>query len=261
MDLSESDVKAVVAWGSLSYALGFVTVMLHTWRLGFPVLELLSAVYVWVGLPLTIVAFFSKYLARYFAARGAKFGNELRTSWEHLTGDVRRDAQIASQSFAVVVSLLPMLGIFRSLLERLIQRAGVQTTVTSERALKYLQRLGAVLQGLSAIRKLLQTVELAGLIVGGIWLYVWVAYPLIPQSLGGGRPTTVRLVILTEKASAFLPDLQDPGAKPVLDGMKTAMTSKMKLLYTTKDNYYLSSQTGSRVSLSKDAVAGVVWNP
>ena len=66
MSFNENDIKTAVAWGSLSYAFGFVTVMLHTWRLGFPVLELLSGVYIWIGLPLAIFAFFLKCLFRYF---------------------------------------------------------------------------------------------------------------------------------------------------------------------------------------------------
>src|SRR5262245_34827949 len=108
LELSEGDVKTIVAWGSLSYAFGFVTVMLHTWRLGFPVLDLLSAVYVWVGLPLTLVAVFSKQLVRYFTTKGRELGNELRTSWQHLTGDVQKNAQSASESLAALVSVLPV---------------------------------------------------------------------------------------------------------------------------------------------------------
>lgn len=261
VELSEGDVKAVVAWGSLSYAFGFATVMLHTWRLGFPVLELLSAVYVWVGLPLTLVVVFSKQLVRYFAAKGLALGNELRTSWEHLAGDVQKDARSISQSFVALVSVLPIFRLFRSSLERLIERASLDTAVKSERAARTLRRLTGLLRGMSTLADLMRTINLAILIVVGMFLYVWVGYPLIPQSLGGGQPATVRLLILTDKASAFLPQLQDAGAPAVIDGVKTALTAKMQLLYATKDNYYLSTQAGMRLSLSKDTVAGVVWNP
>src|SRR5262249_22087715 len=59
-------VEQVVTWASVSYAAGFFVVLLHTWRLGLPVLDLVQAVYVWIGLPLAAFAYFWNWPWRYF---------------------------------------------------------------------------------------------------------------------------------------------------------------------------------------------------
>jgi hypothetical protein len=82
----EDWVKSVLAWGSLSYACGFVTVTAHTWRLGLPVIQLIEPIYVWIGLPVAVVAFFSKKLYLYFRVRGSSVAEQLRTSSQLLAG-------------------------------------------------------------------------------------------------------------------------------------------------------------------------------
>ncbi len=55
-------VEIFLAWGSVAYAAGFVTVLAHTARLGIPIIEILKPLYIWIGLPLAIVLFSIKWL-------------------------------------------------------------------------------------------------------------------------------------------------------------------------------------------------------
>src|SRR5262245_12223709 len=52
-------IDRVLTYGAVSYGFGFLVVMLHTWRLGLPVISLADPIYVWLGLPFAIVAFYA----------------------------------------------------------------------------------------------------------------------------------------------------------------------------------------------------------
>jgi len=94
------------------------------------------------------------------------------------------------------------------------------------------------------------------------YYYVWHIYPMIPQTLGGGRPRIVKLLVAAEKASAIAPYINDQqSAADNAPTAKSVMTPKLNLLYITNGHYYLQSQSGVRLSLSAGAVEGVVWNP
>jgi hypothetical protein len=83
---SESAIKTVLAWGSLSYAFGFFTVTLHTSTLGLPMIELMQPVYIWVGLPLAGVAFFANRILKYFRRKSVDLATEFRSMLEVLKG-------------------------------------------------------------------------------------------------------------------------------------------------------------------------------
>src|SRR5438128_2625054 len=106
---TETGVKSIIAWASISYAFGFATVTLHTYRLGLPVLEVLSAVYIWIGLPLALVAFFGRSLALFFKARALGRATQLRESWRNLTSEVdEEDLDIVAASFRIMVTFFPL---------------------------------------------------------------------------------------------------------------------------------------------------------
>ena len=55
-----------------------------------------------------------------------------------------------------------------------------------------------------------------------------------------------------------------PGIEPDTDRdvkARTLMTDSIYLLYSTADHYYVEGPEGSRMSLNKRAVEGVIWNP
>jgi hypothetical protein len=47
--------------------------MLHTYRLGLPVVELIEPIYIWVGLPLAVVLYFIGQLLAAFRATRRNF--------------------------------------------------------------------------------------------------------------------------------------------------------------------------------------------
>ena len=132
----------------------------------------------------------------------------------------------------------------------------------SHRATRTLSRFASLLRGLQALIGFFRLVNVALVCVIGIYMYVWIVYPLIPQSFGGGAPTTVRLLVNTQKIPADIPGL--PGIDAATDRKVTASTSvtdPLQLLYSTADHYYVEGPVGQRVSLSKSAIEGVIWNP
>ena len=260
---TESDVKTVLAWASISYAFGFATVTLHTYRLGLPVLEILSAVYIWIGLPLATVAFFSKRLARLVKAAAVKRATVLRESWVKATEQTdEKDLNVVAMAFSFVATVLPPLSLLEPSLTRLVERANIGDSKGAKRAALYLKRLAALVTGARAVFDLAYILYALLTAIFLVYLYVWQLYPLIPQTLGGGRPRTVQLVILSDKSAAISPYIQQqqptPGPVPVA---KSIVTPPLTLLYMTKENYYLQSKDGRRFSLSAAAVEGVVWNP
>ena len=56
-EVQSKQLQSILAWVSVAYALGFITVMVHTAQLGIPIIQLLEPVYILVGVPLAIVAF------------------------------------------------------------------------------------------------------------------------------------------------------------------------------------------------------------
>ena len=261
--MAQGDLKSFLAWGSIAYGLGFVTVMLHTARLGFPVLELLSAVYVWVGAPLAVIGFFWVRIWRFFKSRASNLTREVRDSWEGLKHGVdAKDFDVISEFVGFASAVSPILKPLRPPVESLLRKAMGSKSEISRRAARTLSRFASLLRGLQALSSFLRLFNVALVLVIGSCLYVWVVYPLIPQSFGGGAPTTVRLLVNTQKIPPDIPGL--PGIGAATDRKVTASTSvtdPLQLLYSTADHYYVEGPGGQRVSLSKSAVEGVIWNP
>ncbi len=145
--LKESEIKQIeyfLAWGSVAYIAGFITVTVHTAQLGIPVIEILRPVYIWVGLPLAIVIFFIRWLwnmvrARINRIRG-EFGaireetNELLVSRSITNKSVVELADVYIESYSVMLAFLPLPFLFSPIikalqnrLRRLIERALVRS--------------------------------------------------------------------------------------------------------------------------------------
>lgn len=261
--ISQTDITSFIAWGSVSYAFGFVTVMLYTSRLGFPILELISAVYVWIGAPLAIVAFFFVQIARFFRSKSNELAGEIKDSWRNFREDVaEKDLDVFSEFIGFISVLIPFGSIIRKPMQRLFEKAKEESKISNNRAAKFLRRFASLLRGIQAFYGFLRLFNTALLIILGIYLYVWVFYPLIPQSFGGGAPNTVRLLINIEKVppgTPGIPDIKEDKTKG--QNSKTVLTGKVDLIYSTKDQYYIQGAQGLRLSLSRSAIEGIIWNP
>jgi hypothetical protein len=254
--MSDDDVKTVLAWGSVSYAFGFVIVMLHTWRLGFPVLDLLSGRYIWIGLPLTFLAFFARWIVRAATKRSLVIAEELKNGWEHLKGR-GKTIVTTGELVKLLLKILPGSWLYGWLLRWMFRQEALENALRTRPSGAYVRFFGAFVYFGTALSRALNAINIAILVTLAVAFYVWVGYPLIPQSLGGGLPLSVQLVVSTEKAQAVLPSL---GVLPV-SATKTALTPTIRLLYITGADYYLEIGSGKRMSLSKDSVSGVLWNP
>ena len=268
---TEDDLKAIIAWGSISYAFGFVTIMLHTARLGFPVLELLQAVYIWIGLPLTLVAFFSMRIIRFLKKKAGDHAKALSESWQQLRADVApADLDVVSSFLGVLVVILPGLNLIpqqairllRIPFDRLLNREGEESPAAAQRAKLWLHRFVGFIKGMEAFFGFIRLFNIALIIAVGLYAYVWHLYPIIPQSYGGGAPSKVKLLVNTEKIpnncpgiEAISPDVKN-GKQP-----KVVLTNELELLYKSKDQYYLKGNKGVLVSLSKNTIEGVIWSP
>lgn len=50
-------ISGLLTWVTISYGIGFLTVIVNTYKLGIPVIKLLEPVYIIIGLPITVVIF------------------------------------------------------------------------------------------------------------------------------------------------------------------------------------------------------------
>jgi hypothetical protein len=90
-------------------------------------------------------------------------------------------------------------------------------------------------------------------------LYVWVFYPSIPQALGGGRPSVVQLVV---EVAALPREVAGRSIEQPLsssEARKATAELAVKLLYMTKDAYYVETLDGKRLSIRADAIKSTVW--
>ena len=263
------DLQAIVAWGSISYALGFVTVMLHTARLGFPVLELLQSVYIWIGAPLTFIAFFSLRIFRFFKKRAKKLSDEIRGSWQQLRADVAPDdIDVVSSFIGTVVVWVPILNlmpqtsikILRIPFDRLLSRAKETTPADKQSEILWINRLASCMRGIRAFFEFIRLFNFIFLIIVAIYLYVWHVYPIIPQSYGGGASSKVKLLVNIEMISKNFPGITLPScSSEERKKQKAFLTDELDLLYKSKDAYYLKGKKGIQMSLAKNVVEGIIW--
>ena len=94
------------------------------------------------------------------------------------------------------------------------------------------------------------------------YFYVVEVYPLIPQSLGGGKPRVVKLIVDLEKIPLFAPELRALFPHEVNTQTTKAITTlPVDLLYLTKETYYVQIADNPIVSMNVGLVQGVIWIP
>jgi len=267
---TKSEISNVIEWASISYAFGFVIVTVHTARLGLPVLEVLKGVYIWIGLPLAALAFFLNRIAKYFLSQLKYYLDEARTNLKasiakHEFDEKELSVTNTGSLFSFMFS--PINEMFDRMVKKLLYRVKGEYEI-AKLLFPKLKRFVALFAGISAIYRIVEMLIYVAGIFGLIFLYVWKVYPAIPQTLGGGQPRTVRLLVSTEKVAAILLDIDfHPAAvkKDSIDNIRATdsivVTSPIELLYTTEKHYYVQNQSGKKIAIATDIVKGVVWNP
>ncbi|HEX4963810.1 MAG TPA: hypothetical protein VF173_23495 [Thermoanaerobaculia bacterium] len=192
--------EKLIAWASVAYGFGFAVVLLHTARLGVPVLELVKPIYILIGLPMAILAFFSRQILKWLRAEAVANRDELVAALREqhiLESDPQKDVieKVIRSLSRAMPWYFPAKALGKAL-GRLLQRAHVGQDAASGRSLfsmRILDRYVRLLEGAAALNrltKLAMLVAVSGLL---LYLYVWEIYPKMPMAYGGGAPASVQL--------------------------------------------------------------------
>lgn len=252
--------ERLIAWASIAYGCGFVIVLLHTARIGIPVLDLIKPIYVWVGLPVAFAMFFARqilgHLKRHAAANKAELLRAIRSNPASNASEAT-DRLIDTVAY-ITPWYLPrrtVQKIFRSILDRIL--AAQPDPSNQSRIVKLLDLYARAFRAAEATLNLFNVALRAGLVLGLILLYVWVLYPLIPQAYGGGDPSRVKLLIDTAKLPPQVPDLTGP--RPIQASASPSISAEMELLYITSASYFIRGKRGGVIALDKSVVVGIVY--
>jgi len=270
---AEGPLKKILTWGSVAYACGFITVLLHTWKLGLPVVELIKPIYVWIGLPIAMVAFFWERILLHFRTQGSMLAAEFRRSLIALSDEIKPKEIDLVAEWLGIFATIPGIWLFRPLLRRFVQNdlgpvvevirnkvVPVEYEPKVRRFFHLFHRVAGVLGVLSAI---FSALNLVGNIMGillALYVYVWIIYPIIPQSLGGGQPTRVQIVVDGEALPAEL-RIQGLAAENRSLFSPSARVLSADLLYMTNELFFIELGSAARLSIKAEAVRAVLWNP
>jgi hypothetical protein len=220
--------------------------MLHTARLGIPVLDLIKPAYVWVGLPLAVLGFFSKAIISRFKRQAEDHGVLLTKSISQPFIVDSDDYPVLRQNFVdTAIRLAPWFApkkVSTGLLEAAIGRAErkARKLTTDPRANKIFDRLLRMSMSVTAIWAFTNLIVTIAGTCAAVVVYAWVIYPWLPQTIGGGAPRHVQLVVDGSKfpdalrRSTGLQGLWTKEEPPLL-------TAEVDLLYKTSDAYWIRS--------------------
>ena len=263
--------EIIIGWASIAYAAGFVIILLQMWDLGLPVPESLDAVYIWIGAPVAIILFLAAWnwrrLRLKVKTRIEMLQNEVKGA-ENEAANVNENANMLDW-FLLLASRLapfpPVLG--ESYLKRLAQLEGWLRLKSQKEGLPAIPAAlrSVTSKGLhfylvySAYDRFLSFISYFVLVFALVCLYAGL-YSAIPQSLGGGKPVPVNLIVDTEKVSLDAPELRALFAgdsEPSHAKFRT--TKRVELLYSTKEAYFIRNSTNAIVTLNSDSVSGIIW--
>lgn len=275
---SWTNIEPFLKWGAVAYGLGFVTVMLHTRKIGIPVIQLVEPVNIWIGLPLAVVLFFMDKLIARLKRIPDELIKELRVAKKE--GEAIKASSSPQQLLdAMLATLGKAYGLFRRLhiwfpkriLEATRQRLKTvldPAKTPQEQRDTLRNQIGFFVRWLTviiAVRNAFNIVLYTVLIFAACAFYVWVIYPVLPQTVGGGKPMTVRLIVNTEKVptdAAGLRDIFPAGISTPQQGTrgdKGAETVPVTLHYQTEHTYYVSKSDNPIIALDHAAVDAIIF--
>lgn len=261
--------ERLIAWASIAYGCGFLIVLIHTARLGVPVLELVKPVYILIGLPLAALGYFSRQIVSWIRATALASRDEVVSalrepyisSKDEQSVNVDKFLQAFSQAVPWYFSVRPLAGVSSWLLHRVLDREQPHPDRLAAWT-GFLDRNARILLFYAALIRLLNRLILIAAIGLVLGLYVWDVYPKLPLAYGGGAPMNVRLLLDTSKLPSDLPYLTGPAgpaSAKVGERAKAFLTPPLELLYITSTDFLVRAPTGSVVALDRDVVTGVVY--
>jgi hypothetical protein len=294
--LKIKDIEPLLKWGAVAYSAGFLTVMLHTHRLGLPVMQLIEPIYVWIGAPFAITLYFLEPLIAAYKRRRQLLRDEMDKINQDLTELAAIEAPKEAAE-AAVKALAEMIVLLTRSIVDLVPAGASFLEVTREFVLPRLQkfldknletgnaeqlrsilirftaRLTFVTRSLTAFANFGSRLQPLALLVLALVLYTLWVYPAIPQSLGGGKPSQARLIIEVKRVPPDDFNLKGlfPRGEPertAADSPKTTpekpesqITCTVALLYETEHAYYIRRGRGPIVVIDHDAVNGIIFVP
>jgi hypothetical protein len=291
------DIEPLLKWAGVAYAGGFITVMLHTHRLGVPVMQLIEPIYILVGIPLALAVYFVEPLIEWFRSKRELLRQEMNGIDQYLKtlSEIKTPQQAAEEALKALGDMINLtMSIFRlvmpiaadlwsilnkhvmSYLKKLLDKRIHTSDPDKAKAslIKYAQSLTFATQTVIAFFRFGLRLTPLALILAFLLVYTIYVYPSFPQSLGGGEPVQARLIIDAAKfplADANLRDLfpaSSPEKKTGDDDRsksekpESRITCSILLHYQTEHAYYISRRSsGSIVVVSHEAVNGVIFNP
>ena len=265
-------IQGIVAWASIAYAAGFLTILVHTARLGIPVLEVLKPINIWVGAPFALALFYARWLWSLIQRRREELNRDLASLKEELRRPekmqdiewLRRVLRLVAHHSPLVLNVAGRKQ--RELLTRLADRLSERIPASEYITGKAKSRMTVILRGAFAMLLLYRfamfLIHLA-FIPLVLYLYAWFIYPEVPQRLGGGRAVAVRLVLNSEKIPLDVDELRTlfpvAGARGGEAATKARTTLPVDLLYSTKESYYVRCGAQPVVSIRAEAVQGIIW--
>jgi hypothetical protein len=275
------NIEPVLKWIGVAYAFGFLVVLVHTYRLGIPMLQLIEPVNVWIGAPLALLAFF---LDKIFEGLTRAVRN-LRASVKK-AAEIRQDLsadpelfryqvfEIWFGSLALFAAPIGLLGPAQKLLHRLnpihpdltgkASGAGglaVEALTKADRE----RMLGEVEPILRWAQRIAVGARLINLVLLVFWAIVACGYyvelfPKIPQTLGGGRPQSVQL-LLSPESIPQAKEFEDWRKEMAAPEAKQSILVPVTLYFHTEHELIVRKGTGPIVSLSDHAINGIVFPP
>jgi len=265
---TDAFVERTLKYAAFSYGCGFVVVMLHTWRLGLPVIGLLDPVYALAGVPFALAALLMTSIVTSLLESAAAvrtgvrqaMSQELATSTQ--VADAKELAEILATTMGNAFPIVPFAfglsvrlyrWLTRLLLERItIREPGATTFVLKSRAISIIKAAGAV----GYFAQVVINVAFLLLVLG---IYAWTIYPLLPKSVGGGAPTHVRMVLDGDKLPVDL--VTDFGATAINERTNSIQTGPIDLLYSTAAAHYVRTKSKRIVSISPSIVEAISLDP
>jgi hypothetical protein len=253
-----SRIKELIELASAAYAIGFIVIMVHTARLNGPVVEAFQFQNIIAGLPVWIPLGVGIWLWPRLRRPTAK-GETITIKMSEPAFIILVVSVIVGAAL-VYFELSVIFGGNLSISESLVLISGsVFATVLSIFFQGYRQesfRTGRF----QAIVKLVCVYSGAVFLVVG---YAIFGYPRMPQSIGGGHPVPVKIVL---KDRALIPLLSQPSGA----GSAAAAPSGSDEQGVTSDQVYLFYRTGSYLLVSRgnnqplvqiptDQVHAVLW--
>lgn len=250
-----TEIGPLLQWVAVAYGAGFLTVMMHTHTLHIPVVELVEPIYIWVGLPLA-VALYSVPIVMppILGQMGKNLLLELREVKEMREG-------LSGYWTSMERGEVPN--------PKEFPRDHPKIFWCTKKFYSALTYFG-VLDAFISYALKLQFFAWALLL---LVIYIHVVYPRIPQSLGGGRPSPVRLIVDGTKIPVDDVDLGNLFPQGVTEkstaeksnressGPASRTTCGIVLHYENEHAYYVQRGRGPIVAIDHGAVNGVIFGP